>query len=127
MGKFVDMKTHAEATRLDSLKWLLVCLLVAVGIGGNMYYADQYALFYRVLALLGLAVVAGFIALQTARGIAFWELAKASKLEIRKVVWPTRQEAMQTTLVVVGFVLLVALMLWGLDSLLSWLLALAIG
>ena len=51
---------------------------------------------------------------------------KGSRTEIRKVVWPTRQETVQTTMVVVGFVLLVALLLWGLDSFLGWLVSKAI-
>ena len=63
----------------------------------------------------------------TALGAAFWALVKGSRNEIRKVVWPTRQETVQTTMIVVAFVLLVALILWGLDSFLGWLVSLAIG
>lgn len=106
--------------RLDSVKWLLVVVLVLAGVGGNVYFAGQ-SLLYRVLALLVLAVVAGYVALQTAQGAAFWKLSKEAKVEIRKVVWPTRQEATQTTLIVVAFVLFAALLLWGLDTLLGWL------
>ena len=93
---------------------------------GNSYYSDQ-SLLYRVLGIVAIAAVAGLIALQTAKGAAFWALVKGSRNEIRKVVWPTRQETVQTTLIVVAFVLLVALILWGLDSFLGWLVSLAIG
>jgi preprotein translocase subunit SecE len=120
------MSTEASGSRFDSVKWLLVVALVAAGVYGNSFYADQ-SLLYRVLALLVLAVVAGFIALQTTQGTAFWDLAKGSRTEIRKVVWPTRQETVQTTVIVVGFVIVVALLLWGLDSLLGWLVSLIIG
>ena len=120
------MSTEASSSRFDSLKWVLVVALVAVGVYGNSFYADQ-SLLYRVLALLVLAVVAGFIALQTAQGAGFWDLVKGSRTEIRKVVWPTRQETVQTTVIVVGFVIVVALLLWGLDSLLGWLVSLIIG
>ncbi len=119
-------KNKGSAGGKDIASWLLVIMLIGAGVIGNRYYAD-YALLYRVLALLVIALVAGFVALQTTKGIAFWQLAKQSRTEIRKVVWPTRQEAVQTTLVVVGFVLLVALILWGLDSLLGWLVSLVIG
>jgi preprotein translocase subunit SecE len=112
--------------RLDGLKWLVVVVLVAVGVTGNIYFADQ-SLLYRTLALVALAVVAGYVALQTARGAAFLKLAREARTEIRKVVWPTRQEATQTTLIVVVFVLVAALVLWGLDSLLGWLASLIIG
>jgi preprotein translocase subunit SecE len=120
------MSVEQTAGRFDSLKWLVVAALVAVGVVGNSYFADQ-SLLYRVLGLLALAAVAGLIALQTAKGAAVWALIKGSRTEIRKVVWPTRQETVQTTMIVVVFVVVVALMLWGLDSLLGWLVSLAIG
>lgn len=115
----MNSKVETESGRLDGLKWLVVVLLVAVGVGGNMYFAGQ-SLLYRVLALLVLAAVATFIALQTGKGRDFWKLVKEAKVEIRKVVWPTRQEATQTTLIVFAFVLVTALILWGLDTLVGW-------
>ena len=120
------MSTDTGASRLDSVKWIAVAALVAAGVYGNSHFAEQ-ALLYRVLALLVMAVIAGLIALQTAQGAAFWGLVKGSRMEIRKVVWPTRQEAVQTTGIVVAFVFVVALLLWGLDSLLGWLVSLVIG
>ena len=120
------MSAETSASRFDGLKWLVVFALIGVAVVGNSTYADQ-SLLYRVLGILALGVVAGLVALQTAKGAAFWELVKGSRTEIRKVVWPTRQETVQTTMIVVVFVLLVALMLWGLDSFLGWLVSLAIG
>ncbi len=120
------MNVEATTSRFDSVKWIIVFILVAVAVVGNSYFSDQ-SLLYRVLGILALAVVAGLVALQTAKGAAFWTLVKGSRTEIRKVVWPTRQETVQTTMIVVAFVLLVALILWGLDSLLGWLVSLAIG
>ena len=120
------MSVETTASRLDSAKWIIVFILVAVAVVGNSYFADE-SLLYRVLGILVLAAVAGMVALQTAKGAAFWALVKGSRTEIRKVVWPTRQETVQTTMIVVGFVLLVAVILWGLDSLLGWLVSLAIA
>ena len=121
------MNTKTEAGgRLDSVKWLAVVVLVAVGVAGNMYFAG-HSLLYRVLGLLVLAAAAGAVALQTAKGQSFWQLVKESRVEIRKVVWPTRQETTQTTLIVVAFVLVMALILWGLDTLLGWLASKIIG
>ncbi|WP_207062308.1 preprotein translocase subunit SecE [Motiliproteus sp. SC1-56] len=122
----MSAKADSGESKLDSLKWIVVVLLVAVGVAGNSYYSDQ-SLLYRVLALLALALVAGFVALQTAKGKAFFDLFKEAKLEIRKVVWPTRQETLQTTAIVVVFVLLVGLLLWAIDSLLSWIVSGVIG
>lgn len=121
----MSSKVDTES-RLDGLKWAVVAVLVVVGVAGNVYFAEQ-SLLYRVLALLALAVVAAAVALQTAKGAAFWKLAKEARVEIRKVVWPTRQEATQTTLIVVVFVLASALILWGLDTFLGWLASKIIG
>jgi preprotein translocase subunit SecE len=122
----MSANTEAQKGGFNSLKWLLVAVLVAAAVGGNVYYAEQ-SLLYRVLALLAIAVVAALVAVQTVQGAAFWRLAKEARTEIRKVVWPTRQESTQTTIIVVGFVLLMSLILWGLDTLLGWLVSLAIG
>ena len=113
-----------EATngRLDGLKWGLVAILVAIGVYGNYYFSAE-SLLLRVVGLLVIALVAGFLAMQTAKGGAFWVLLKDAKTEIRKVVWPTRQETVQTTLVVVVVVLVMGLVLWGLDSLLGWMIS----
>ncbi len=120
------MSTETTESRFDAVKWIVVFALLAVAVVGNSYFADQ-SLLYRVLGIVALSAVAGLIALQTAKGAAFWSLVKGSRTEIRKVVWPTRQETVQTTLIVILFVLLVALILWGLDSFLGWLVSLAIA
>jgi len=122
----VNSKVTSEGSKLDTLKWVVVVALVTAGVVGNSVYSEE-SLLYRVIALLVLAGVAGFIALQTAKGAAFFTLFKEAKAEIRKVVWPSRQETTQTTLIVTGVVLLVGLFLWGLDSLLSLVVSGVIG
>ena len=122
----MNVKAEAKDSRFDLLKWLAVAALVVVGVVGNQYFSAEPIL-YRVLALLVVAALAGVIALQTSKGQAFWVLAKEARVEIRKVVWPTRQETTQTTLIVVAVVLVMALLLWGLDSLLGWLVSLIVG
>ncbi|MCF5460661.1 preprotein translocase subunit SecE [Pseudomonas syringae] len=122
----MNPKAEASDSRFDMLKWLLVVVLVVVGVVGNQYYSAGPIL-YRVLALLVIAAAAAFVALQTGKGKAFFVLAKEARAEIRKVVWPTRQETTQTTLIVVAVVLVMALLLWGLDSLLGWLVSLIVG
>ncbi|PID54710.1 MAG: preprotein translocase subunit SecE [Gammaproteobacteria bacterium] len=136
------MNSEAQTpNRSDGVMWALVAIIVALGVWGNSYFASDVtftlmgetyhvaavSLLYRVLVLLALAALAGFLALKTAKGESFWELIKGSRNEIRKVVWPTRQESTQTTLIVVAFVIVVALLLWGLDGLLSWLISMVIG
>ncbi|MCU1719285.1 preprotein translocase subunit SecE [Pseudomonas sp. 5P_3.1_Bac2] len=122
----MNVKAEAKDSRFDLLKWLAVAALVIAGVVGNQYFSAEPIL-YRVLVLLVVAAVAAVIALQTAKGQAFWVLAKEARVEIRKVVWPTRQETTQTTLIVVAVVLVMALLLWGLDSLLGWIVSLIVG
>jgi len=73
------------------------------------------------------AGLAAFIAVQTERGRSVWGLLKDARTEVRRVVWPSNQETTQTTLVVLVLVLVFALILWGLDSFLSWVVSSVIG
>lgn len=122
----MNAKAEAKDSRFDLVKWLIVAALVVVGVVGNQYFSAE-SILYRVLGLVVLAAVAGVVALKTARGQAFAVLLKEARVEIRKVVWPTRQETTQTTLIVVAVVLVMALLLWGLDSLLGLLVSLIVG
>ncbi len=115
-----------SGSRLDLLKWLGVAALIALAIVGNQYFADKGTL-VRVLGVVVLIGLAGFIALQTGKGREALEFAKESRTEVRKVVWPTRQETVQTTLIVAAFVIVIALFLWGVDALLVWLLGFLIA
>ncbi len=123
------MSTSAETTgesAIDWLKWLVVFALVGAGIFGNWYYQDQ-SLLYRVLGVLVLAIIALLVVVQTQKGRAAWDLMKDARSEIRRVVWPTRQETLQTTMIVLVLILVFAMILWLLDSGLSWLVSSVIG
>jgi len=98
----------------DKLKILAAVLILAIGIAGFYYFGDKPD-WMRLLMVLGAAALAVLVALQTALGRSAWEFAKISRQELRKVVWPTRKETMQVTLVVFGLVVLVALFLWVVD------------
>ena len=112
--------------RLDWLKWLVVFTLLGGAIYANWYYSSESVL-YRVIGFLVVLAVAAAIASQTAKGAATIELAIGARTEWRKVVWPTKQERNQTTLIVLAVILLMALILWGIDSLLSWVAKLIMG
>ena len=122
------MNTSVEnkAGSLDWLKWLVVVALLAGGVFANWYYQDEMLLM-RVAGLLATAAVAILLALQTERGRAIWSLLKEARTEVRRVVWPSNQETTQTTLVVIAIVFVFALILWGLDSLLGWIVSSIIG
>lgn len=110
----------------DKIKLLVAVLLIAVGVTGFYYFAEQ-ALLYRVLALLGVIVVATIIALTTQLGSETVEFGRGAVMEMRKSVWPSRRETTQTTLLVLAMVILVGLMLWLFDMLLLWAVKLLTG
>lgn len=122
----MGLKVENSTRKLDTLKWLVVVAVVAIGVVGNYLYSSE-SLLYRILALVALALLSGFIAVQTDAGRRFSLLLKEARVEIRKVVWPTRPELTQTTIIVIVFVLVVALVLWGMDSLISWIVSGFIG
>lgn len=103
----------------DTLKLLLALLIVISAVVGFYVYADE-SLLYRVLAVLAAFGIAGFVALQTGRGRYFWSFFQDTQIEVRKVVWPTRQETVQTTLIVVAMVIVVAFLMWCMDLFLGW-------
>lgn len=118
--------SNQAVSHFDLPKWLFVIALIVLGVAGNQYFSDE-SLLYRALGLVALAIVAGFVALQTVKGRNLAQLFKEAKVEIRKVVWPTRPELLQTTGIVLVFVLFVALLLWGMDSLVAWIVSGFIG
>lgn len=122
----MSTNVNNKAGTLDWLKWLAVAALLAGGVFANWYYQDEMLL-VRVSGLLATAAIAVLLSLQTERGRSIWSLLKEARTEVRRVVWPTNQETTQTTLVVILLVVVFALILWGLDSLLGWIVSSIIG
>jgi len=122
------MSTDSKASKspLDIVKWLVAAAFLAAAVAGNVYYAEV-AVLYRVLGVVALMLVGAGVALTSSQGKAFLQLLKEANIERRKVVWPTRQETTQTTMIVVLVVFVMALLLWGLDSLLGWLISMLVG
>jgi len=102
---------------LDTLKWGVTILLLAGAVVGNYVYGDQSVLI-RAIAVVAAVIVAGLIAGQTEKGRSAINFAKEARTETRKVVWPTRQEAVQTTAIVLVATLIMSFVMWGLDSIL---------
>ena len=98
----------------DRLKLAVAMMFLVAGVAGYYILVADPEL-WRALAViagigLGVAVYS-----QTANGRAVWAFVKESRVELSKVVWPTRKETVQTTLVVIALVILVALFLWVVD------------
>ena len=113
-------------SQADMIRWAAVATLLVTGVGGFYYFADQ-ALLYRVLGLVALFAAAAAVAAGSAHGQRFLSFMRESRTEVRKMVWATRAETLQTSLVVFAAVIVMALFLWLLDRLLSWGVSLFLG
>ena len=110
----------------DVVKWILVILFLAAAVVGNQYFSEQ-SLLIRVVAILVSASIALLIAATTVKGKNILGFAKEARVETRKVVWPTRQETIQTTLIIMLSVTVISLVLWGLDGILVRVVAFVLG
>lgn len=112
----MNATSETPKSGLDAVKWFGVLVLLTVLVAGNYMY--ELSALEKAGAIIVLAGLAAFLAAKTTKGAAFLEFAKEARTEVRKVVWPTRQETMQTTLIVMVATVIVALILWGLDAIL---------
>jgi preprotein translocase subunit SecE len=114
----MSANTQVEASGMDTVKLAVAAAIIVAGVYG-FYYFDSYSQLLRVLGLLALVGVAVFIAYQTLLGKQIWHFVSEAKVEVRKVVWPSRQETVQTTLIVFVMVLIMGIILWLFDMLLG--------
>ena len=103
----------------DKIKLILAVLLVIAGVAG-FYYLKDSATILRVASVLAGLVAAVAVAWTSGPGREFFVYAQESAAETKKVVWPSRKETIQTTGMVLAFVLVMAIFLWIVDALLVW-------
>ena len=115
MGANIEAQQNGRGA--DIAKWLVVAVLLIAAIGGN-YYFREFNLALRALAVVVVIALAGGIALWTTKGKATLTFAREARVEMRKVIWPTRQETLHTTLIVAAVTAVMSLVLWGLDGIL---------
>src|SRR5690606_31297909 len=95
----MDSKADSRPTAFDTAKLALAVAIVVGGIFGYYYYAGL-PMVVRVVIVLASLAVAALVVLQSAQGQALSRFIQASRVELRKVVWPTREETVQTTVAV---------------------------
>ncbi len=118
------MSTQTETGQsgaLDIIKLLIAAFVLVGGLYGYYFYENDLALPLRVLMVLAGAGIGIGIAMTSTQGQRLWHFIQGSRVEIRKVVWPTRQETTQTAIAVFVFTLIMMLFFWALDSGLLWL------
>jgi len=99
----------------DTLLLLISVIMLLGGIAAYYYYQDLAITPVRVVALIAVTLLASWVAAQSQKGAAFFRFLKESDIERRKVVWPTHQEAVQTSLMVVIVVIIISLFLASVD------------
>ncbi|NOQ68819.1 MAG: preprotein translocase subunit SecE [Gammaproteobacteria bacterium] len=114
------------SNKLDSLKLLLAIALLIFGIVGFYYYETESQL-YRVLGVVFATMVAIAISSTTRLGQGLIGFGREARMEVRKVVWPTRQETVQTTFMVIVAVIIIGIFLWLVDMLLAQAIQLVTG
>jgi preprotein translocase subunit SecE len=123
------MNSQAEAGEsgvLDILKLLVAAALLIGGLFAYYWYAS-WPQPVRVLAVLGGTIAGVGVAMTSTQGRRLWAFIQGSRIEIRKVVWPTKQETTQTAIAVFVFTLVLSVFFWGLDSFLLWLTRTLVG
>lgn len=120
----MSVHTEEQGSSRDTLKLVISIALLFLGLVGFYYFENwqgqPVSLLLRVLGLLVIVAMAVAIALSSLSGKRLLGFMKDSRLEVRKMVWPTRAETLQTTLMVMVIVLILSIFLWGVDSLLGW-------
>ena len=114
-----EVQTPAVSSSKDNALLALSIVAILGGIAA-FYWYDELALVLRIgMVVLGLAAGAGLLWLSS-YGREFVLFAQAARVELRKVVWPTRDETTKTTIAVVIFVTVAGLFFWVLDLVLAW-------
>jgi preprotein translocase subunit SecE len=111
-------QVQENATALDALKLAAGVVILAAGIAG-FYLLVDLPIWLRWIIVLAALVVGALVSLQSYQGKEFWSFVQSSRIELRKVVWPNRQETMQVTLVVFVMIVVLGLFFWGVDTLLA--------
>lgn len=111
-----EAETHEKSKGTNTFLWLLAIIVIAISAVGNIYFVDKFSTPIRVVAIVVLLLIALGILAITNQGTRARGFLKDARIELRKIVWPTRSETMQTTLIVMAVTVIVSLILWGLDS-----------
>jgi len=114
-----ELSNKEISSTLDTLKMASAVAILLSSVF-SFYYFAELSVLIRVLAVIFSVILSLMIFFSTQRGIIFWDFLQGSRVEMRKVVWPTKQETIQTTLTVFVFVLVLGIFFWLLDFLLLY-------
>jgi preprotein translocase subunit SecE len=116
----METRVEEQPTIVDTAKLALSIVLVLAGLVAYYYFGDASALLRTLGVLLALALAA-VVALTSLQGKTLWKFIQGARVELSKVVWPTREETVQTTIVVLVVAVIGGVIFWTLDFFLLWL------
>ncbi|MCF6776672.1 preprotein translocase subunit SecE [Thiotrichales bacterium 19X7-9] len=120
-------ENNAALKGKDGLIWIGIVFLLAISIVANSIYAEAIAMPIRIAGFIVLVIILMAISLLTRQGKSAWGFIRSARGEMRRVVWPTRQETVQTTVLIIGVVLVAALIMWLFDSLFLYIVRMVIA
>ena len=115
----METKVEEQATIVDTAKLALSVVIVLGGLVAYYYFGDSSTLL-RTLGVLLAVALAAVVALTSMQGKALWKFIQGARVELSKVVWPTKDETIQTTLVVLVVAVIGGVIFWTLDFFLLW-------
>jgi preprotein translocase subunit SecE len=115
----MDAKVDSKPTPVDTVLLLLSVAILLGSIFAYYYFVNE-SLLLRSLGVLAAFGVSVWVAMQSAQGRTLWAFIQGSRVELRKVVWPTREETVQTGLIVLVFTAIMGAFFWLLDTFLLW-------
>jgi preprotein translocase subunit SecE len=121
-----EVQTPVGAGAKDTALMMLSIVVLFAGIVAFYWFDEQPLLIRVAMVIVGLAAAAGLMWFSW-YGREFWQFALAARIELRKVVWPEREETIKTTYVVFIFAIVMGVFFWGLDWVLTWLTRLLSG
>ncbi|MDO9204831.1 MAG: preprotein translocase subunit SecE [Methylococcaceae bacterium] len=115
----MSMQINNEVSVSDLTKQIISVLFIILGLAGFYYYVN-FLLVYRVIGLLIIVLGALYLLSTTFAGKKVLSFISESKIELNRVIWPTREETTRTTMLVFAMVFVVGFLLWLLDTFLFW-------
>ena len=109
-----NSETQARPALVDTALLAAACLVLLASIVAY-YYFEGVTLVLRVMGILAGVGIGAALLYQARQGQVIWQFILGSRVEIRKVIWPTRQETLQTTITVFIFLLVLGVFFWSLD------------
>jgi preprotein translocase subunit SecE len=108
---------NLQRPKPNNFLWVIIAVLITAGVVANSYFSSV-AWPLRLSGWIVLVIIMVLLAFRTAAGKKFWSFAKEARIELRKVVWPTKDETTRTTMIIAALVIFVSLILWCVDTLL---------